>query len=165
MGLKWDRSIPSYRIHQFDTDTQSWTSVGPNLDGRPRSSADVLWDGTNLYITVRAKLSHRDGDGPEVGRIYRFSYNGISYTLDGGFPVQINDLRSDSLVLTKDSTGQLWVTWIEGANVMINRSLTDDFTWGTPFVLTDSVGSYGWAPDGQRIVFNSQSILCLKSAH
>ncbi|MCZ6754238.1 MAG: protein kinase [Gemmatimonadetes bacterium] len=37
--------------------------------------------------------------------------------------------------------------------VMTRDSMTG--TWGTPVVLADSVGSYGWAPDSRRIIFST----------
>ena len=42
---------------------------------------------------------------------------------------------SETLVLAKDSTGQLWVTWNQSDDVWVNRTTTDDVTWGSPFVL------------------------------
>ena len=47
----------------------------------------------------------------------------------------INNVRSESLVIDKDSTGQLWATWVQGASgnrkVWVNRTTTGT-TWGTP---------------------------------
>ncbi|MFQ5606107.1 MAG: hypothetical protein ACE5HS_22775, partial [bacterium] len=43
-GILWDPALNMHRIHKFDVVNQCWTSVGPDLDNRPHSSADVLWD-------------------------------------------------------------------------------------------------------------------------
>jgi len=48
-----------------------------------------------------------------------------------------------TIVLDKDTTGKLWVTYTKNNHVYVNRSLSDQQTWGTPFVLpvTDSAVS------------------------
>ncbi|RMD97177.1 MAG: tandem-95 repeat protein, partial [Calditrichaeota bacterium] len=131
-GSLWDADSSTYRIHKFDLANQCWQSVGPNLDDRAKSLADVLWDGEKLYVA-----SHiREGaDAP--ARLYRFSYDSVSqtYSLDAGFPVDINQDQSETLTLTKDSNGKLWVTWTKNSTVMVNRTVGDDLTWGTPFEL------------------------------
>ena len=45
--------------------------------------------------------------------LFRFSYDIAAkrYSLDSGFPVQINNYKTETLVIDKDSTGQLWATW------------------------------------------------------
>ncbi len=43
-GILWDPDRQEHRIQKFDVNNQCWTSVGPDLDSRPHSSADVLWD-------------------------------------------------------------------------------------------------------------------------
>ncbi|HEY2923956.1 MAG TPA: DNRLRE domain-containing protein, partial [Candidatus Eisenbacteria bacterium] len=47
----------------------------------------------------------------------------------------MNGSKSETLVLDKDSTGQLWVTWMEARNVKVNRTVGNDLTWGQPFDL------------------------------
>ncbi|MFQ5648305.1 MAG: Ig-like domain-containing protein [bacterium] len=136
-GILWSPDSLHHRIHRLDLANQCWNDVGPDVDDRPRSSSDVLWDGTKLYVASRAKMNHKSAHGPQGARLYRFSYEPAtkSYTLDDGFPVQINTRKSETLVLAKDSTGQLWVTWNQSHKVMINRSLGDDLAWGKPFKL------------------------------
>ena len=41
----------------------------------------------------------------------------------------------EAIVLDKDTTGRLWVTYTQNNQVYVNRSLGDDQSWGTPFVL------------------------------
>ena len=135
-GVLWDNVAEVYRIHKFDPATQNWTNVGPDVDERPRSSADALWDGTNLYIATHAKLTHKSEDGPDTARLYRYSYDSgtDSYAFDDSVSISGPE-RTESLVLAKDSNDKLWITWSDSGKVMINRSTTDDFTWGTEFVL------------------------------
>jgi hypothetical protein len=136
-GVLWDPISERFRVHRLDLVNQCWLSVGPDVDDRPRSSADALWDGQRLYVASHARLTHKSTHGPEDGRIYRYSYEpqSQSYSLDNGFPITVNDSRSETLVIAKDSSGQLWVTWTEDNKVMLNRTLGDDQSWGQSFVL------------------------------
>jgi hypothetical protein len=137
-GVLWDSTAHSYAIHRFDVPSQNWTSTGTIADARTSAKVDVLWDGQRLYVAshVFTMLG-----GPTTtsnsGRLYRYSYNAASdsYSLDAGFPVPLNSSKSETLVLDKDSTGKLWVTWVEGGKVKVNRTVGDDLTWGQPFNL------------------------------
>ncbi|MGH7601685.1 MAG: InlB B-repeat-containing protein, partial [bacterium] len=108
------------------------------IDNRVDSKGDALWDGQHLYVVSQ---HYTNSPGPaasgDEGRLYRYSYNSAlkTYSLDAGFPVIVNNSVSETLVLAKDSTGKLWVTWTEGGKVKVNRSLGNDLTWGTPFDL------------------------------
>ncbi|MCH7916221.1 MAG: hypothetical protein IH856_24825 [Deltaproteobacteria bacterium] len=138
-GSLFDPVSENYRIHQFDVPSQCWVNVGPDIDDRDNTLADALWDGTQLYIVSHVKKGF-GGSTSSVNsaRLYRYSYDSISntYSLDAGFPVNVNNHTSESLVLTKDSTGQLWVTWtLSDRNVWINRTVGDDKSWGEPFIL------------------------------
>ena len=129
----YDTGSSTYSIHRYDPSGPSWTNVGPAIDDRGNSLADALWDeGSNkLYIA-----SHmRTGSG--AARLYRYSYDSgtQTFSLDSGFPVDINDEDSETLTITRDSTGKLWITWTSGGQVMVNHSTTDDLTWATPFDL------------------------------
>ncbi|MDQ2941813.1 MAG: hypothetical protein M3R05_06465, partial [Chloroflexota bacterium] len=134
----WDTGSSRYEIFKLSTGTQTWSSTDIALDSRSGTKADTLWDGTNLYVS-----SHVFSLSPATGYpsyLYRFSYNPgtDTYTPDGGFPAQINNYRSESLVIDKDSTGQLWATWTFGSRVYVNRTLTADSVWGTPFQLPNA---------------------------
>ncbi len=137
-GSLWDLAIKKYTVHRFNVATQSWTSTGTAIDTRVDSKGDALWDGQYLYfVSQHFTNSPGPATGSDGGRLYRYSYNAAakSYSLDAGFPVMVNNSLSETLVLAKDSTGKLWVTWTEGGKVKVNRSLGDDLTWGTPFDL------------------------------
>ncbi len=50
--------------------------------------------------------------------------------------MQINNYKTETLVIDKDSTGKLWATWQQDNTIYVNRTLNgDDHTWGTPFAL------------------------------
>jgi PKD repeat protein len=130
----WDTVSQDFHIFKLDRATQTWSDTGVPLETRSASSADTLWDGSHLYVS-----SHKSGS-PAAGfpsYLYRFSYDAATdrYTLDSGFPARINDYRTETLTIDKDSTGKLWATWMQDNKIYVNRTVGDDRTWGTPFVL------------------------------
>ena len=144
-GSLWNPGENRYEIYRFDRSSQSFFTTGVAIDDRASSKADALWDGQKLYV-VSNIFSKSPGpvSASSAGRLYRYSYDSATrtYRLDSGFPVTVNSSKSETLVIDKDSTGQLWVTWTEGGNVMINRSVGgDDLNWGTPFKLPSQTSS------------------------
>jgi PKD repeat protein len=138
----WDSASADFHIFRLDPGSQTWMDTGVALDDRSSTRADVLWDGAagKLYVA-----SHRFSESPASGyasRLYRYSYDTATdtYTRDAGFPVSINNYKTETLVIDKDSTGQLWATWTQGNQVWVNRTVCnptcDDATWGTPFVVS-----------------------------
>jgi hypothetical protein len=148
-GILWSTSGTTYRIHRLDPATQTWVDTGTAVDDRPASRADAGWDGQYLYV-VSHIFSEQGAPAPPGlrGELYRFSYRPTTktYHLDGGFPVEVTGGTSETLVLEKDSTQQLWVTYVESGRVMLNHSLSgNDRTWAEPFVVpvagADTVGA------------------------
>jgi PKD repeat protein len=140
----WDTGSADFHIFKLDLGTQTWTDTGVALDDRPGTRADVLWNGEagKLYVA-----SHRFSESPATGypsRLYRYSYNAVTdtYTRDAGFPVSINNYRTETLVIEKDSTGQLWATWVQGGKVWVNATVCsptcNDASWGTAFSISPS---------------------------
>ena len=144
-GSIWNDTVKAYHIYRLDISTQIWVDTGVELDNRQASRADALWDGQYLYI---ASHIFANTGAPTAassrGRLYRYHYDATNHTYitDSGFPVQITGGKSETLVIEKDSSGQLWVTYVESKTVMVNHSLNgDDRTWGTPFALPVSAAS------------------------
>jgi hypothetical protein len=142
----WDAATEDYYIFKLDAGTQSWVRTGTRLDPRYNSRADTLWDGAHLYVASHVFSTHPAAGFPS--RLYRFSYDPTSqtYALDPGFPVQINDLKTETLVIAKDPAGKLWATWVIGNKVFVNRSNASDADWGDPFAL-NVAGSTDVTPD------------------
>lgn len=138
-----------YRIYRLHWPTQTWEDTGVALDPRPTSKADVMWDEENQKLYVASHISKdpavATADPTEQGHLYRYSYNKETrtYSLDAGFPVSVNADKTETLVLTKDSNGRLWVAYISEKDgdqvVFVNSSnggtLADDNNWGTPTAL------------------------------
>jgi hypothetical protein len=122
-----------FRIHRLDRSTETWVDTGVTIDTRSSSRADTLWTGSKLYVAT-----HVSSTSPAVGypsRLLRFTYDAAAqtYRLDAGFPVTINDERSESLVIDRDGTGTLWATWVRGGRVWVARTLGSDTQWSAPF--------------------------------
>jgi trimeric autotransporter adhesin len=137
----WDPVSKDFHIFRLNAATQTWSDTGVRTDSRSGTSADTLWDGTHLYVA-----SHGQSTTPTAGTpsyLFRFSYNPLSrtYALDSGFPAQINNFSTETLVIAKDSTGRLWATWQQGASIYVNHTLADDKAWGTPYALPASATS------------------------
>ena len=137
----WDNSSQDFHIFRLDTSTQRWIDTGQAIDTRANTHADVLWDDSRLYVASHAFVA--DGEPATSGTpsyLYRFSYDPVTkqYSLDSGFPVVVNNYKTETLVIDKDSTGKLWATWQQGNQIYVNRTVGDDRTWGTPFVLPTS---------------------------
>jgi hypothetical protein len=137
-GLLWNPLTNQYEIYRLNPAMQSWIGTNAAADNRAGSRADVLWDGQHLYVASHYYASNAGPATPALlAKLYRYSYNTAikQYTPDANFPVTINNSKSETLTLDKDSTGKLWITWMEGNKVYLNRTLGNDLTWGTPFIL------------------------------
>ena len=140
-------SSGGFFIHRLNPATETWVNTNVALDDRVGSHADMLWDGTKLYAASQNFSSSGALTGG-TARLYRYSYNAgtDSYSLDAGFPATMRaNIRSETLVIAKDSTGMLWATWTQpsGSNrvVYTNHTTTSDTVWSTPAALP--VGNQG----------------------
>src|SRR5690606_16611142 len=127
-----------YHIYRLNVGTQTWVDTGVQVDDRTGTKVDVLWDeaAQKLYV-VSHVFSNSGSSGTTPARVYRFSYNAgtDTYSQDSGFPAVAAQGRWESVVIAKDSTGQLWITYVQGSRVMVNSTQGSDNVWGTPFQL------------------------------
>ncbi|MGH3036626.1 MAG: DUF7594 domain-containing protein [Gaiellaceae bacterium] len=141
-GSMWDAASADFHIFRLNTGMQTWSDTGVAIEDRSGTRSDVLWDAAagKLYVAT-----HRWSESPASGfpsRLYRFSYNAATdtYTPDPGFPVQINNFRTETLVIDKDSSGQLWATWVQGGQVWVSATVCNpgcnDAAWGAPFAVS-----------------------------
>jgi hypothetical protein len=153
-GSLYNDAAGEYRIYRLDWGTQTWEDTGVAIDDREDSRADVLWDEANnkLYVVSHFadENSSRTGNPANRGRLYRYSYDEAtqSYSLDSDFspPPNVNEDKTEALVLAKDSNGRLWVTYVSRpggttdyqvyVNASAGGSLSGDANWGTPFTPT-----------------------------
>src|SRR5215213_5919410 len=158
-GVWWaslfNRSTEEYHIYRYDWSAHTWSDTGTLIDDRNQSKADTLWDGSHLYVATAGWNSTNTN---QAARILRYSYDPATkkYTRDPGFPVTITGAGLETIVLDKDSTGKLWVTYTQNKQVYVNRTLGDDLTWGTPFVLPVKGTSVSADDISAVVAFDSQ---------
>lgn len=131
-GRWWaDMLDPSgeHYIFYLDTASQTWVNTGTKLDPRAKTKSDCLWDGEHLYV-VSGGGKVATGENLEA-KLYRYSYNSTtrSYSLDSGFPVTVRSGGAETIVIDKDSTGRLWITYTQNKQVWINHSTSSDRNW------------------------------------
>ncbi|MGN6743163.1 MAG: PKD domain-containing protein [Amnibacterium sp.] len=141
-GKGWD-------IWRLDRGTESWVDTRVTTDTRSTALTHTLWDGSHLFVAAQyATVS--TGTAPVAGKtgnpakLYRYSYTNGTYTLDSGFPVNINNISSETLTIDEDTLGQIWSSWVQisgsssagyTATVYVNHSGPGGTGWGTPYVL------------------------------
>lgn len=157
----WSTAGNAYHIYELDWSTQTWIDTGVPIDDRKPTMADVLWDGTKLYVVSHIWVDNKGGTAAagQRGELFRYSYNSGVYSLDSGFPVEVNSSVSEALVLDKDSTGTLWVTFVQKDNadgkfkVWVNHSVGgNDAVWGTPYVIPVGAAATAYSDDVASIV-------------
>ena len=158
----WDTSSKDFHIFRLDLATQSWVDTGTTIDPRTNSRADVLWDGGHLYVASHLSVgSESAAVSGYPSYLDRFSYDAGSktYTMDSGFPVLINDYKTETLVIDRDSTGKLWATWQQDNQIYVNRTVNgDDRTWGTPFGLPVAASNVATDDNSAIVAFGGNSI-------
>jgi PKD repeat protein len=135
-----------HRIHRLDGSTERWIDTGTTLDPRNNANADVLWHAASRKLYVASHVFTQTGVAAppaQAGRLYRYSYDPATgrHTLDPGFPVVINAARTEALVIDMDSTGRLWATWVQDAQLYVNHTNGDDAAWGNPYIVSRAFGS------------------------
>lgn len=134
-GRWWSVMVPPgggpYHFYTLAADGSEWRNQGLGGDDREFTKPDVLFDAAvnKLYV------ASRDESATERNRLYRYSFDGSGFTLDAGFPVNISGGGEETLTIAKDSQGTLWIAYTAGSKVKVNRSTTNDATWGTQFTL------------------------------
>jgi hypothetical protein len=159
-GNLYNPTTLEYQIYKLNWNTQTWTTTGTTTDVREDSRADALWDETSskLYIASHVKLENPSqvANPANWARLYRYSYNTTTdiYTLDAGFednalaPAYINQDKTRTLVLDKDSTNRLWAAYVSKKTnlppappnpykVYVNFTTTagNDASWDIPYEL------------------------------
>jgi PKD repeat protein len=137
-GVLWHEPSLSYRILRLDAFAQLWVDTGTSVSSTPGRSFDALADGTKLYLAGHFHSVPSAPGAGSNGQVSRYSYDAAtrSYAQDAGFPVTLNSVRTETLVLAKDSTGRLWATWTEDGDVRETHTLNgNDATWSAPALL------------------------------
>ena len=168
-GNLWDTVSGDFHIFRLDTTTQKWLDTGVTTETRANTHSDVLWDGTTLYVASHLFVNDGLPSQPNFPtRLFRYTYSVTTKTyVSAGNPTQINNHKTETLVIDKDSTGRLWATWQQDNRIYVNRTATDGQTWGTPFILPiapavsvdDNSALIAYGPAGARkigVMWSSQ---------
>ena len=163
-GSLFNNVAGNYRIYRLDWLTQVWQDTGTVLDSRPESKADVLWDGTYLYVASGGGFD-LTGAGTRKALdavLFRYSYNPATkgYAKDFG-PVTIRTGGAETLVLDKDTTGKLWITYTQNSKVYVNHSRASDSDWSPAAAMVVPTPSASWtslSPDdiSTLVAFNGK---------
>ena len=164
----WSSGSRAFHIFRFAPRPKRWVDTGTELDHRPDTDSDVLWDGKHLYVASHKRVRDLSPARPGAPTyMYRLSYNRSDrrYTLSAGFPTVINHSRTETLVIVKDGRGQLWATWQQDDRIYLNHTLPgNERRWATPTPLglpeaqttVDDISSLVRLPDGIGIMWSNQ---------
>ncbi len=153
-GLWWGNLYNAFtqrfEIHSLEPSSETWSTTGTAADVRPRAWSDNLWDGTHLYV-ASAVYGTTSSDG---AKLWRYSYDRAAnaYALDAGFPIALTTSGMESVVLAKDGTGRLWITYTQSQKVWVAHSTTGDASWTAPYVLPAPGATTLTADDTSAIV-------------
>lgn len=138
-GLLYRTTTGDHAIHRLDWASQTWVDTGVPVDTRDHVNADVLWDGSRVYIATAMRPGATTDDSRALLR--RFSLDPATgrHQLDAGFPLVIADAAMEAVVMDKDTTGAVWVTWTAptiagGRRVMVTHTNADESALVPPFV-------------------------------
>ncbi len=142
-------SIPAvhqYQIYRFSWANQSWTSMNVTVEGRLRVTYDVLSDGNNLYIASAADILGSETDTNIYIRSFIYDPALKTYSLINSNTRQITSNALEEVVIDKDTTGRLWLTYTDigpnlNKNVFITHTSGDTPNWVTPYVLPVTPGA------------------------
>lgn len=163
-GNLWDTGTSDFHIFRFEPTTHQWVDTGVATETRANTHHDVLWDGTTLFVA--SHLFVNDGVPAASGfpsTLRRYSYDTSTNTYTPLGSSQINNYKSETLSIDKDTSGQLWASWQQGNQIYLNNTGTDGKTWGTPFALPgggvsldDTSALIAFGPGRMGLMWSSQ---------
>jgi hypothetical protein len=136
-GVLWSTGANSWTIQRFDKSTGTWSDTGVRVDSRRTAGPDAFWTGSTLYVVSALKEGSTQTDARML--VARFSFDGSTWSSLGA-PVAVTNAKPETLVIDKDSTGTLWLTYaadngVGGKSVYVAHTTSSETTWGTPYVL------------------------------
>ena len=163
-GNLWDTRTSDFHIFRYNSATQSWVDTGVATETRANTHHDVLWDGTTLYVASHTFVNDEVPAEPGFpSTLRRYMYNPTTDTYSPQGSSQINNYKTETLTIDKDSTGRLWATWQQGNKIYLNVTATDGSSWGTPFphpdatvTVDDNSALIAFGPGKMGLMWSSQ---------
>lgn len=140
-GLLHEPASDELRIYRLEADGSRWVDTGTLVDERPLARGDALSVGDQVYVAAAGRRARPD----DAVRLTRFTFRDGTYRLDADFPVPLSDTGVESVVLARDTTERLWITYTLDRQVWVRASDGNDHRWGTAF--TPAVEGTTVAPD------------------
>lgn len=136
-GSWWAVMLNPYysEVHVFELRDGSWHDTGTFVDGRPQSSADVIWTGETLYVGSRTST------GDLLLQRYRYGDNRTWVPLSPT-PDRIAPNGGQSLTIAVDGLGRVWAAWSARGQVHVAASGTDGRGFGSPTALQGGEGAH-----------------------
>jgi hypothetical protein len=122
-----------YDIYQFNGQTQSWTDTGVPIDTRATSHADCLWDAATGYLYVATAVMPGDPGNTDI-HVRRYTYNAATRTYAPATDFVAATGGVEAVVLDKDSTGTIWVTYTLDSNATTRAVYVTHSTSGGGFI-------------------------------
>jgi PKD repeat protein len=141
-GVLWSDASAAWRIQRHERTTQTWTNTGPSISSDPALSFDALAQDGVLVLASNVPTPGGAAGNGKPGQVDRFTYDQGSdaWTRTAGFPVAIEDSRSPTLVVVRDTTGMLWTAWTRAGVLRVSHSFGGDQNWSAPLVLASGLG-------------------------
>ena len=130
-----------YRIHRLDRASGTWVDTGVDLDPRGATQSDVVWNGSHLFVASHAVASSSTATSTaQPTRLFRYSWDGATWTPDTGFPVTITTSSAESLTIAQTDAGRIWATWTQGRRLYLAQTTgsadAGTVSFAAPFIPT-----------------------------
>jgi hypothetical protein len=124
----------AYVVNKLDVSHQQWVDTGVVVDDRNVARADVLWDGTHLYVLSGGTDAASTKHAAVVSRM-SFDEGAERWSVDPGYPVRLTDTGAETFGIDRDDTGTVWVAYTQKRSVYVTHSLASDRDWVAPYVV------------------------------
>ena len=139
-GVLWSTANNAWTIQKFDKATQKWTTTTVKVDTRRTGGPDAFYVSSNSTLYVVTALKEGSTQTDDRVLVTRFSFNGTSWS-QIGTAVNVLNGKPETIVMDRDSTGKLWLTYTKTntanalKSVYVAHTTTSEATWGAPYVL------------------------------
>ena len=122
-----DPATQELHIGRMDPTTQRWVDTGTLIDERRHVRADALWDGTKLTIVTAGSKP----TASQAVRISQFDYDRAAgqFVIEPDLPLTLTAAGVDTPVLARESTGVLWLAYVDQTGLTLRHTMGDVWHW------------------------------------